>query len=306
MGRMLAVRLWHGLIVIVAVTVTVFVVTRLISDPVDVMLPLEASEAERAAFAAALGLDRSIPAQFLDYLQGLARFDLGTSLWQDRPALTIVMEHLPITLLLVVSAMAFAIVVALPLGAIAARRPGGIVDRVVVVLSLLALSVPQFWLGLLLILLFSVTWGLLPSAGARGAAHLVLPALTLAIPTMTRLIMVTRSQMIDELNAQYVRTLEAKGMSAWRVVAVHAGRNAAVPVLTLASWEFVRIFAGYTVVVETVFAWPGLGRLALQAIERQDLVLVQAVVLVIAVIVVVFNVAVDFAYTAIDPRIRLE
>lgn len=306
MGRMLAVRLWHGLIVIVAVTVTVFVVTRLISNPVDVMLPLEASEEERAAFAAALGLDRSIPVQFLDYLRGLARFDLGTSLWQDRPALTIVMEHLPITLLLVVASMVIAIVVALPLGAIAARRPGGIADRIVVVLSLLALSVPQFWLGLLLILLFAVTLGLLPSAGAGSAAHLVLPALTLAIPTMTRLIMVTRSQMIDELNSQYVRTLEAKGLSAWRTVAVHAGRNAAVPVLTLASWEFVRIFAGYTVVVETVFAWPGLGRLALQAIERQDLVLVQAVVLVIAVIVVFFNVLVDFAYSAIDPRIRLE
>ncbi len=306
MGRMLAVRLWHGLIVIVAVTVTVFVVTRLISNPVDVMLPLEASAEERAAFAAALGLDASIPAQFLDYVRGLARLDLGTSLWQDRPALTIVMEHLPITLLLVVTSVVFAILVALPLGAIAARRPGGIVDRVTVVLSLVALSVPQFWLALLLILLFAVTLGWLPSAGAGGAAHLVLPALTLAIPTMTRLIMVTRSQMIDELNAQYVRTLEAKGMSTWRVVAVHAGRNAAVPVLTLASWEFVRIFAGYTVVVETVFAWPGLGRLALQAIERQDLVLVQAVVLVIAAIVVVFNVLVDFAYTAIDPRIRLE
>ncbi|MBA3325373.1 MAG: ABC transporter permease [Rhodobacteraceae bacterium] len=303
---MLAVRLWHGLIVIVAVTVTVFVVTRLISNPVDVMLPLEASAEERAAFAAALGLDASIPAQFLDYVRGLARLDLGTSLWQDRPALTIVMEHLPITLLLVVTSVVFAILVALPLGAIAARRPGGIVDRVTVVLSLVALSVPQFWLALLLILLFAVTLGWLPSAGAGGAAHLVLPALTLAIPTMTRLIMVTRSQMIDELNAQYVRTLEAKGMSTWRVVAVHAGRNAAVPVLTLASWEFVRIFAGYTVVVETVFAWPGLGRLALQAIERQDLVLVQAVVLVIAAIVVVFNVLVDFAYTAIDPRIRLE
>lgn len=306
MGRMLAVRLWHGLIVVVAVTVTVFVVTRLISNPVDVMLPLEASAAERAAFAARLGLDQSIPAQFVDYLRGLARLDLGTSLWQDRPALTIVMEHLPITLLLVVTSVVFAILVGLPLGAIAARRPGGIADRVVVVVSLIALSVPQFWLGLLLILLFAVTLGLLPSAGAGSAAHLVLPALTLAIPTMTRLIMVTRSQMIDELNTQYVRTLEAKGMSAWRIVAVHAGRNAAVPVLTLASWEFVRIFAGYTVVVETVFAWPGLGRLALQAIQRQDLVLVQAVVLVIAVIVVAFNVLVDFAYAAIDPRIRLE
>lgn len=306
MGRMLAVRLWYGLIVIIAVTVTVFVVTRLISNPVDVMLPLEASAEERAAFAARLGLDKSIPAQFVDYMVGLARLDLGTSLWQNRPALTIVLEHLPITLLLAVTSTLLAVAVALPLGAIAARRPGGLMDRVTVVLSLLLLSLPQFWLGLLLILLFAVTLGLLPSGGAGSAAHLVLPAVTLAIPTMTRLIMVTRSQMIDELNTQYVRTLTAKGLSTWRVVAVHAGRNAAVPVLTLASWEFVRIFAGYTVVVETVFSWPGLGRLALQAIQRQDLVLVQAVVLVIAVIVVAFNVAVDFAYKAIDPRIRLD
>jgi peptide/nickel transport system permease protein len=177
---------------------------------------------------------------------------------------------------------------------------------VTVVLSLVALSVPQFWLGLLLILLFAVTLGLLPSGGAGSAAHLVLPAVTLAIPTMTRLVRVTRSQMIDELNTQYVRTLEAKGLATWRIVAVHGLRNAAVPVLTLASWEFIRIFSGYTVVVETVFAWPGLGRLALQAIQRQDLVLVQAVVLVIAVIVVAFNMAVDVAYKAIDPRIRLD
>ncbi len=306
MGRMVAVRFWHGLIVIVGVTVAVFVVTRLISDPVNVMLPLEASVEERAAFAARLGLDRPIWAQFVDYLGQLARLDLGTSLWQNRPALTIVMEHLPITLLLVVTSVVFAIVVAIPLGVVAARRPGGWVDRVTVVLSLVALSVPQFWLGLLLILLFAVTLGVLPSGGAGSAAHLVLPALTLAIPTLTRLVMVTRSQMIDELNAQYVRTLEAKGLSTWRVVAVHALRNAGVPVLTLATWEFIRMFSGYTVVVETVFAWPGLGRLALQAIQRQDLVLVQAVVLTIAVIVVVFNLLVDFAYKAIDPRIRLD
>jgi peptide/nickel transport system permease protein len=303
---MIAVRLWHGLIVVVGVTATVFVATRLISDPVNVMLPLEASAEERAAFAARLGLDQPIWVQFVDYLGQLLRLDLGTSLWQDRPALAIVMEHLPVTLLLVAAAMVVALVVALPLGVVAARNPGGWFDRAAVVLSLVALSVPQFWLGLLLILLFAVTLGLLPAAGAGSAAHLVLPAVTLAIPTMTRLVMVTRSQMIDELNSQYVRTLEAKGLSTWRIVAVHGLRNAAVPVLTLASWEFIRIFAGYTVVVETVFAWPGLGRLALQAIQRQDLVLVQAVVLVIAVIVVLFNLAVDLAYRAIDPRIRLD
>jgi peptide/nickel transport system permease protein len=174
------------------------------------------------------------------------------------------------------------------------------------VLSLVLLSVPQFWLGLLLILVFAVTLGWLPSGGSGSAAHLILPALTLAIPTMTRLVMITRSQMIDELNAQYVRTVEAKGLSTWRIVGVHAGRNAAVPVLTLVSWEFIRILSGYTVVVETVFAWPGLGRLALQSIQRQDLILLQAVVFVIAVLVVLFNLAIDFAYRAIDPRISLD
>jgi peptide/nickel transport system permease protein len=303
---MLLVRIWHGLIVIVGVSVVVFVVTRLIGDPVKIMLPLEATEAQRAAFAAELGLDKSIPAQFWDYVQGLLRLDLGDSLWQNRPALQIVLERLPSTLLLVATSIVIAVAVALPLGVIAARNPGGLVDRLTVVLSLVLLSVPQFWLGLLLILVFAVTLGWLPSGGSGSVAHLILPALTLAIPTMTRLVMITRSQMIDELNAQYVRTVEAKGLSTWRIVGVHAGRNAAVPVLTLVSWEFIRILSGYTVVVETVFAWPGLGRLALQSIQRQDLILLQAVVFVIAVLVVLFNLAIDFAYRAIDPRITLD
>jgi peptide/nickel transport system permease protein len=306
MARMLLVRIWHGLIVIIGVSVVVFVVTRLIGDPVKIMLPLEATEEQRAAFAAQLGLDKSIPAQFWDYVQGLLRLDLGDSLWQNRPALQIVLERLPSTLLLVASSIVIAVAVALPLGVIAARNPGGVVDRLTVVLSLVLLSVPQFWLGLLLILVFAVTLGWLPSGGSGSVAHLILPALTLAIPTMTRLVMITRSQMIDELNAQYVRTVEAKGLSTWRIVGVHAGRNAAVPVLTLVSWEFIRILSGYTVVVETVFAWPGLGRLALQSIQRQDLILLQAVVFVIAVLVVLFNLAIDFAYRAIDPRISLD
>lgn len=306
MGRLLLVRLWHGVIVIVGVTVVVFVVTRLIGDPVQAMLPLEATDAQRAEFAARLGLDQPIWVQFVDYVRGLLSLDLGDSLWQNRPALNIVLERLPVTMLLVVTSIVIAVVVALPLGVIAARNPGGVVDRVTVVLSLALLSVPQFWLGLLLILVFSVTLGLLPAGGDGSIAHLILPATTLAVPVMTRLVMVTRSQMIDELNTQYIKTLEAKGLSTWRIVGVHAARNAAVPVLTLISWEFIRILSGYTVVVETVFNWPGLGRVALQSIQRQDLILLQAVVIVVAVIVVVFNLLVDVAYKAIDPRIRLD
>jgi peptide/nickel transport system permease protein len=292
MGRMILLRLWHGLIVIIGVVVVVFVVTRLIGDPVDVMLPLEATPEQRAAFEAALGLDKPIAVQFVNYVWDLSRLDFGDSLWQQRPALEIVWERLPKTLLLIVTSIVIATVLAVPLGVIAALNPGGMIDRVTVVISLIALSVPQFWLGLLLILLFSVTLGWLPSGGAGTLWHLILPAVTLALPAMTRLVMVVRSQMIDELNAQYIKTVEAKGLSTFRIVGVHALRNAAVPVLTL--------------VVETVFAWPGLGLVALQAIQRQDLVLLQAIVFVIAVMVVVFNLVVDLLYKRIDPRIKLD
>lgn len=306
MGRMLLKRCWDGLIVILGVTVVVFVITRMIGDPVDIMLPLEATEEQRAAFEAQLGLDRPIVVQFVNYVWDLTRFDFGNSLWLDRPALDIVFERLPITLLLVISSIVLATVIAIPLGIIAALNPGSFVDRITVILSLVALSLPQFWLGLLLIVLFSVTLSWLPTGGIGGLSHLVLPAVTLALPAMTRLVMVVRSQMIDELNAQYIKTTEAKGLSQFRIVGVHAMRNAAVPVLTLVAWEFIRILSGYTVVVETVFAWPGLGLLALQAIQRQDLVLLQAIVFVIAVIVVVFNFGVDVIYKAIDPRIKLD
>lgn len=306
MGRMLLLRLWHGLIVIVGVTVVVFVVTRMIGDPVDVMLPLEATEEQRAAFEAQLGLDKPIVVQFVDYVWDLTRFDFGNSLWQDRPAMEIVVERLPLTLYLVTLSILIAIALAVPLGVIAALKPGGLADRLTVVLSLVALSVPQFWLGLLLIVVFSIQLGWLPSGGAFATEHIILPAITLALPAMTRLVMVVRSHMIDELNAQYVKTAEAKGLPFARVVGLHALRNAAVPVLTLAAWEFIRALSGYTVVVETVFAWPGLGLVALQAIERQDLILLQAIVFTIAIMVVVVNLAVDVVYKRIDPRIKLD
>ena len=219
---------------------------------------------------------------------------------------TIIAERLPATIILVAASVVLATVFGIPLGVMAALSPGSILDRATVILSLVALSVPQFWLGLLLIVLFSVTLGWLPTGGGGGLPHLILPAVTLALPAMTRIVMVARSQMMDELNAQYIKTVEAKGLSTFRIVGVHAMRNAGVPILTLVAWEFIRILSGYTVVVETVFAWPGLGFTALQAIQRQDLVLLQAIVFVIAVMVVVFNLAVDLIYKAVDPRIKLE
>ncbi|MGF1626498.1 MAG: ABC transporter permease [Alphaproteobacteria bacterium] len=306
MGRFMLLRLRHGLIVVLGVTVVVFIVTRMIGDPVRLMLPLEATPEQRAAFEHQLGFDRSIPVQFVDFVSDLVVLDFGDSLWQRRPAMDIVVEALPMTLYLVGAGLGLAIVLAIPLGVLAALRPGSMLDRVTVFLSLLGLSIPQFWLGLLLAVIFAVNLGWLDHAGAFRADSIILPAVTLALPAMTRLVMVVRSQMIDELNAQYVKTAQAKGMPFLRVIGVHAMRNAAVPVLTLAAWEFIRALAGYTVIVETVFAWPGLGLAAMQAIERQDLILLQAIVFTVAIMVVVINLAVDAAYKAIDPRIKLD
>src|SRR6266545_3398625 len=285
MGRFAVRRVAQGLLVIFGVTVMVFVFTRMVGDPVKVMLPLEASAQERAAFKHQVGLDRSIPVQFGTYVAHLARGDLGTSLWQRRPAIDMVL--------------------AIPLGVLAALRPGRALDRIAVVLSLAGLSIPQFWLALLLILVFAVRLRIFPTAGMGGPEHLVLPMLALAFPALGRIAMIVRSSMIDELNQQYVKTADAKGLPRRRIVGVHALRNASIPALTLTGWELIRALAGYSVVVETVFAWPGIGFLANQALDQQDLILLQAIVFVVALMVVVINVAVDLLYKVVDPRIKL-
>ncbi|MDJ0925981.1 MAG: ABC transporter permease [Acidimicrobiia bacterium] len=304
MGRFALQRVLQGLVVIVGVTIVVFVVTRLIGDPVALMLPLEATAEERAAFAGALGLDEPIIVQFFEFVRGAVRLDFGESLWQGRPAFEIILEVLPRTVMLVLAGLGLAFVLAVPVGIFAARRPGSWVDRSLVGGSLLGLSVPQFWLGLMLILLFGVTLKWLPTSGSGTFLHLVLPALTLALPAFGRLTMMVRSSMIDELHAAYIETARAKGMPEWRTVFVHAFRNASNPVATLTGWELIRAIAGYSVVVETVFAWPGIGFMAIQAIQQQDLILLQAIVFVVAVIVVIVNLALDFVYKLIDPRIQ--
>jgi peptide/nickel transport system permease protein len=297
-------RLYHGIYVVLGVTIVVFVVTRVIGDPVSAMLPMETSAAQRAAFAQQLGLDRPLYIQFIDFLADVAHLNLGESLWQHRPVTQIVFEKLPITLYLVGTAMALAIVLSIPLGIVAALKPGRIADRITVVLSLIGLSVPQFWLGLLLILLFAVDLRWLPTSGSGDVSHLILPALTLAVPAMTRILMVVRSSMMDELNTQHIKVAIAKGLPFRRVIGVHALRNIAIPVMTLAGWETVRALAGYSVVVEAVFAWPGLGLAAVQAIERQDLILLQGIVFYVAVMVVIINIGLDLAQKLVDPRVK--
>jgi peptide/nickel transport system permease protein len=304
MGAFIVKRLYYGLYVVLGVTIVVFIVTRVIGDPVSAMLPMESSAAQRALFAQQLGLDRPLYLQFLDFLGNVARLDLGESLWQRRPVTQIVLEKLPMTLYLVGAGMALAIALAIPLGMLAALKPGGIADRLTVLFSLLGLSVPQFWLGLLLIIVFAVDLRWLPTSGSGDLRHMVLPAITLALPAMTRMVMVVRSSMMDELNAQYIKVAIAKGLPFRRVIGVHALRNITVPTMTLAGWEVIRALAGYSVVVETVFAWPGLGLAAMQAIERQDLILLQGIVFYVAIMVVLINIALDVAQKFVDPRVK--
>lgn len=305
MGRFILRRMLHGVVVVFLVSVVVFVVTRLIGDPVQVMLPLEASEEQRAAFAARLGFDRSIGVQFLDYVGDAVRFDFGDSLWQNRPAMGIVLEHLPRTLRLVGASILLAVLMAVPMGVVASLRPGGWVDRVTTSTSLVGLSIPNFWLGTMLILLVSVRFGWLPTSGSGSLRHLVLPALTFALPATARIAMMVRSSMIDELNQSYLQMARAKNLGRARTVGLHAFKNASGPVMTISGWELINALAGYSVVVETVFAYPGLGQLAIQSIERQDLILLQAIVFVVAVMIVLVNVLVDIAYKVVDPRIQL-
>lgn len=298
-------RAIHGLVVIIGVSLIVFLVTHVIGDPVRRMLPLEATPEQYETLRHQLGYDRPLGVQFIDFLGNLTRLDFGESLWQrGTPARSLVFERLPATFALVFAGMALAVLIAVPLGVLAALKPGKWLDRIAVTTSLTGLSLPQFWLGVLLILVFTVWLGWLPSSGRGGLRHLILPAVTLALPAAGRITQLVRSSMIDQLNEQYVVVAEAKGMGRPYVIGRHALRNALVPVVTIVGWETIRALAGYAVVVETVFAWPGIGFLVIQAVTRQDVVLLQATVFTAALLIVVINLGVDLLYSWIDPRIK--
>lgn len=298
-------RAVRGAIVILGVTVVVFVVTRVISDPARRLLPYEASQEQYEALRDSLGYNRGLLIQFWEFLQQIVRLDFGDSLWQRQPAFELVMERVPRSLVLVLLSLGIAMLLAVPLGIIASLRPGSKTDQGAVVTSLLGLSIPQFWLGLLLIYVFAVQLGWFPTSGQGSIKQMVLPALALALPAAGRITQMTRSSMIDELSQKYVTTARAKGMPQGYIIRRHVLRNASVPVVTLTGWELVRGLAGYTIVVETVFAWPGVGYLAIQAVDRQDIPLLQAIVFVVAVVVVFVNFLMDVLYLRLDPRISM-
>jgi peptide/nickel transport system permease protein len=298
-------RLLQSILVIVGVSMIVFVVTRAIGDPARMMLPLEASEEQVEAFRDKMGFNDPLWVQFWNWGKNAIRGDFGDSLWQRTDALQLVLERMPATLLLCSTAIVIAVAASLPLGILAALRPRSWLDKATTSLSLIGVCIPDFWLGLMMILLFAVTLRLVFTSGYGTWKHLALPAIALAARPWGRITQIVRSSMMDEMHRTYMMTARAKGLTERNVIMSHALKNASIPIVTLAAWELTRMLAGYTIVVETVFAWPGFGQLAMQAIERRDLTLIQADVFVVALMIVVLNIAIDLIYAALDPRVRL-
>ena len=297
-------RLGMAVIVLAGVAAIVFFALFLTGDPAALMLPPDASRAEIAAFRHAMGFDDPVLVQFLRYLGNVLRGDFGTSLRFGQPVLGLIAERLPATALLAVAALAWSTALGFVFGILAAVFEGGVVDFLVRLVALSGQAVPVFWLGLVLILVVSLDWGMLPTGGYGTAAHLILPALSLGAYYMSAVTRLVRASLIEALRQDYVRTARAKGLSELRVVVRHALRNALAPVLTVQALQFASLLGG-ALITEIIFAWPGIGRLAVQALQNRDFPLVQAVVLLAASVFVVVNLLVDIAYAALNPRVRL-
>jgi peptide/nickel transport system permease protein len=298
-------RLLLVVVTIAGVMTILFGLQMLAGDPTLFLLPSDATEQARLDLLRQLGLDRPLPQQYLSFLWNAATGDLGVSWKYNQPALPIVLEAFPATILLATSALAFGLVTAVPLGIAAALRRDTYVDTLASGLAVIGQAMPVYWSGLLFILLFSTTLRWLPSMGAEGWAGLILPAVTLGLNTMARIMRITRSAMLDVLGQDFVRTIRAKGMPERVVLFKHALRNAAVPIVAIVGLQLGGLLGG-AVLIETVFAWPGVGRLAVNAVYARDFPLVQAVALVVTVTFSLVNMLVDVLAASLNPQIRLD
>jgi ABC-type dipeptide/oligopeptide/nickel transport system permease component len=306
MPRFLIRRILLTLPVLFGVATLVFALIHLVpGDPAQSMLGESARPEDVAALRTRLGLDRPLPIQYAVYLRGLMTGDLGASLRTNQPVTSAIVERLPATFELAAASMTVALLVALPLGVIAAVRAGTAVDHAATTVALIGISMPTFWLGPLLAIVFSVTLGWLPVSGRGTPAHLVLPAVTLGAPLAAVLMRMIRASLIEELRELYVLAARARGVSRTRAILGHALRNSLIPVVTVLGLQFGAVLTG-AVITETIFAWPGVGRLLVQSIGFRDYPLVQGCILLIATTYVAVNLLVDVVYGVLDPRIRYE
>jgi peptide/nickel transport system permease protein len=297
-------RLLQSLVVLLGVSFVVFFILHLTGDPALVLLPPDASPEDVRRFREAMGFNDPFLVQYGRFLGGALRGDFGQSIRHGESAFHLVAERMPATFELAGAALLLALVLAIPAGIISAVRRNTVLDYVSTVVALLGQSMPTFWLGIMLILVFSVQFHLLPSSGRGTLVHLILPAVTLGLFTTARITRLTRSGMLEVLGQDYIRTARAKGVSNPPVVWKHALKNAAIPIVTIVGIELGTLLGG-SVITETIFAWPGVGRLSVQAIANRDYPVVQAAVFLLATTFVVVNLLVDIIYTYLDPRIRL-
>jgi peptide/nickel transport system permease protein len=292
------------LVVILGVIILVFLLIHLVpGDPIEAMLGEAATPTDQQALRQALGLDQPLWNQWLSYMQHLLQGDLGTSLYSKEPIINMVLERFPATLELAIAGLAVAIFIAIPLGSIAALRQNTVYDQGAMIFSLLGISIPHFWLGPLLILLFSLQLGWFPVSGREGMASLVLPAITLGTALAAILARMVRATLLEVLHEDYIRTARAKGLRGSAVIFHHALRNASLPIITILGLQLGTLLGG-AVITETIFAWPGIGQLTMEAIQRRDYPVVQACILLISLSYVMVNTLTDVLYAWLDPRVR--
>ncbi len=295
-------RLWHTVLVVAGISMISFFFIHLSGDPVMMMLPADASHEQIERLREQLGFNDPLVVQYGRFVRQALSGRFGDSLYYKVPAMELILERLPASLELAAAAMLIALLVAIPLGIVSAVKRGSLLDMGSMLGALFGLSMPHFWLGIMLILLFSVQLGWLPTSGRGTLAHLIMPAVALGLSLMAMFARLTRSVMLEVLSLDYIRTARSKGLREVVVIGKHAFKNALIPIVTVAGMQFGFLLGG-TVIIETVFAWPGVGRLVVQAIFNRDYPLVQAIVLVLAVLFVIVNLVVDMLYMVLDPQI---
>ena len=304
MQRYIVIRLIHAVLALIGVSIIVFTLVRVAGSPLDALLPFNATEEDRARVEALWGFDRPLHEQYLRFVWNALRLDFGDSIkFQGQTAMDLIGEALPASLQLAGFALLFSVLMAVPIGVVSAVRKGSLIDMVGKIVALLGQSLPPFWLGIVLIWVFSVNLGWLPVSGRGGFSHVVLPGIALGWFSVAAFMRITRSSMLNVLDTEYVKFARIKGTPEWKVVWKHALKNAAIPPLTLFG-----IIAGImvtgVVTLETVFAWPGIGQLALTAVLARDYAVVQGLVLLISAMFITINLVVDVLYAYIDPRVR--
>lgn len=304
MFRSLAIRVVQSVVALVGLVVAVFFLSRLTGNPASLYLPINASQELRDRFAEQQGFNDPLWEQFLSFAQGLLRLDFGMSLAQNRPAIGLVLDAFPWTLGLAAVTMTLAIVLAGLIGAFAAVRPGSVVDRLASNLSLATASIPDFWLALMGILFLAVYLRVLPVSGTGGPLYWALPVLTLLARPLGVLVQVTRGALVTELSSTYVKAARSKGVGERHLTFVHALRNALAPIITVAGDQAAIIVNG-AVVVETIFGWPGIGRLMIDSIVRRDFAVILAAIVVTAAVIFLINIVIDLLYAVANPRLRV-